>query len=86
MSDEVTATLEYTLDLHPPATGRRSYSSRTRTSTRTTAVLMRANVADRQRAIERFVAYALARPVVRARPVRDTCLIEQPVAGGCRAT
>src|SRR5439155_13165054 len=72
-SAEVTATLEYNLDLH--LAGNRSpfvieahshvYASNY------TAPPAAPDYVERQHAIETFVAYALAKPGVRARPVRD---------------
>lgn len=82
-SAEVTATLMYNLDLH--LAGNRApivivahshvYASNFAAASRAPDYL------DRQQAIEKFVAYALTKPVVRMRPVRDILgWMQAPVA------
>jgi peptidoglycan/xylan/chitin deacetylase (PgdA/CDA1 family) len=84
-ASEVTATLEYTLDLH--LAGNRApmvilahshvYASNY------TAPVGAPDYVERQQAIEKFIAYALAKRDVRARPVRDILAwMQQPVALG----
>ncbi len=72
-ADEVLATLEYTLDLH--LSGNRApfvFVAHTHVyASNYGAASSAAEVGERQRAIEDFLAYALSKPMVRMRPLAD---------------
>jgi peptidoglycan/xylan/chitin deacetylase (PgdA/CDA1 family) len=84
-ASDVTATLEYSLDLH--LAGNRApfviLAHSNVYASNYTAPVGAPDYIDRQQAIEKFIAYALAKPDVRVRPVRDILAwMQAPVALG----
>jgi hypothetical protein len=82
-ASEVTATLEYSLDLH--LAGNRApfvfLAHSAVYASNYTAPVGAPDYVERQHAIEKFIAYALAKPDVRVRPVRDILAwMQAPVA------